>query len=413
MRTLMFTYKILRKENSGVLFVRIVKNRRKAEFTLGVAMSQKEYDDAMLLSTTASTQRQARYIRSLTDKLDAMQLDMVQYGLDKNMDASSLRDRIKAEILFLPDEEEESEKEKAKRELFMPFFRQRIDSKTNEGYKESQEYTYKKITEFADDANRLKFADIDLKWLNRFDEWLVGKGLSQNTRNIHFKNIRTIINRAIDEELTDKYPFRRFKIKPEATRKRSLTVEELRKLFTCEVEPYQEMYRDMFKLIFMLIGINAVDLFNLKEVTSSGRVEYRRAKTHRLYSIKVEPEAMELIKKYPGTSGLLSISDRWTSHKDFIKWTNKGLQKIGEMKIVGRGGKKKITSFWPDITTYWARHTWATIAYNDLDIPKDVISQALGHSMGSGITEIYLDRDQRKVDEANRRVLDWVLYGKK
>ena len=242
MRTLMFTYKILRKENSGVLFVRIVKNRRKAEFTLGVAMSQKEYDDAMLLSTTASKQRQARYIRSLTDKLDAMQLDMVQYGLDKNMDASSLRDRIKAEILFLPDEEEESEKEKAKRELFMPFFRQRIDSKTNEGYKESQEYTYKKITEFADDANRLKFADIDLKWLNRFDEWLVGKGLSQNTRNIHFKNIRTIINRAIDEELTDKYPFRRFKIKPEATRKRSLTVEELRKLFTCEVEPYVQTH---------------------------------------------------------------------------------------------------------------------------------------------------------------------------
>jgi integrase len=65
-----------------------------------------------------------------------------------------------------------------------------------------------------------------------------------------------------------------------------------------------------------------------------------------------------------------------------------------------------------DITSYWARHTWATIA-SQLDIPKDVISRALGHSFGVKTTDIYIKFDDTKIDEANRRVIDYVLYDKK
>ena len=65
----------------------------------------------------------------------------------------------------------------------------------------------------------------------------------------------------------------------------------------------------------------------------------------------------------------------------------------------------------PMLSSYVARHSWATIAAS-LDIPKDVIAHALGHG-GSSVTDIYIDFDQRKVDEANRRVLDWVFYGTK
>ena len=63
----------------------------------------------------------------------------------------------------------------------------------------------------------------------------------------------------------------------------------------------------------------------------------------------------------------------------------------------------------PHITTYWARHTWATIAAS-LDIPKETIAAGLGHG-GNTVTDIYIDFDRRKVDEANRRVIDWVYYG--
>ena len=60
---------------------------------------------------------------------------------------------------------------------------------------------------------------------------------------------------------------------------------------------------------------------------------------------------------------------------------------------------------------YKARHSWATIAA-ELEIPKETIAAALGHG-GNTVTDIYIDFDRKKVDEANRRVLDWVLYGKR
>ena len=58
-----------------------------------------------------------------------------------------------------------------------------------------------------------------------------------------------------------------------------------------------------------------------------------------------------------------------------------------------------------------ARHTWATVAIY-LDIPRETVAHALGHSLRD-VTEIYIDFDPRKVDEANRRVIDWVLYGRR
>ena len=81
------------------------------------------------------------------------------------------------------------------------------------------------------------------------------------------------------------------------------------------------------------------------------------------------------------------------------------------MERVGRVGRKLRKPLFPSLSSYWARHTWATIAAS-LDIPKETIAAALGHG-GNTVTDIYIDFDRRKVDEANRRVLDWVLYGKK
>ena len=64
------------------------------------------------------------------------------------------------------------------------------------------------------------------------------------------------------------------------------------------------------------------------------------------------------------------------------------------------------------LTTYYARHTWAYIAFN-LGIQKDVVSLALGHSFGVRVTDTYINADLSRVDEANRRVIDYVIYNKK
>lgn len=261
--------------------------------------------------------------------------------------------------------------------------------------------------------NNLAFEDITLTWLRSFDEWM-SYTCSTNSRSIYMRCMRAVINNAIDEEIIDQnlYAFRKFKIKNERTRKRSLTVEDLRLLRDYQCCEKHEKYRDIFMLIFYLIGINTIDLFNAKSLTD-GRIEYKRAKTGRLYSIKVEPEAQALIDKYKGKKHLLWVLDNYENYTDFTRRLNRNLKEIGPFELItrkdGKPGplKKKYNGLFPDLTTYWARHTWATIAAS-LDIPKETIAAALGHG-GNTVTDIYIDFDQKKVDEANRKVIDFIF----
>ena len=239
--------------------------------------------------------------------------------------------------------------------------------------------------------------------------WMIKSGMKTNAYAIHLRNIRSVFNYAIDNEYTTLYPFRKFKIKKEETRKRSLSVEQLQILKDYPCEEYQVRYRDIFMLMFYLIGINAADLFLAKpDSIENGRLEYKRAKTGKLYSIKIEPEAMEIINRYRGNSYLLNIMDEYKDYRNFLHRMGIALKEIGNMERVGRGGKKVREPLFKDLSSYWSRHTWATIAAS-IDIPKETISEALGHSIGSEVTSIYIKFDHKKVDEANRRVIDHIL----
>lgn len=401
----MFSYKFyIREEKNDLLMLRITNNRKKAEMSVGLRMTQSELDAA--LSGSSKNIRLEKMLASWTSQIKDLMLELSDRK-QVDMDVKEIRTILQERLLGIVAEKEPV----TANGNFTAYFQNFIDGKENKGTKGVYKHTLDKIRSFDPDVDMKRFEDIDLKWLTDF-ETFCAKTASKNARNIHLRNIRAVFNNAIDYEITSAYPFRRFKIRPEATRKRSLTVDELRKLFDYPIEEYAEIYRDMFKLIFVLIGVNTVDLHALKSITKDGRIEYKRAKTGRFYSIKVEPEALEIIKKYQGTNGLLCIADRWSDSRNFRHQLNKALQRIGEVERRGRGGKKIITAEFEGVSSYWARHSWATIAY-EIGIPKDVIAQALGHSDGHDVTNIYIREDVRKVDEANRRVLDWVLYGKR
>lgn len=272
--------------------------------------------------------------------------------------------------------------------------------------------TMKKVVAFAEamhqNAEDWEFEDITRTWAARFDRWLMRGTPSKNARNIHLRNVRHVCNVAVSEHLTDFYDFHAVHLKTVPTRKRSLTVEQLREFFNLEVEEHQRQYHDMFKLIFYLIGINSADLFGLRHKDlADGRIEYDRAKTGRHYSVKVEPEAMDIINRYAGKKMLLEPMDRYKDFRDYAHRLNENLQKMGSVEV-GKHGKKTRKPLFPDITTYWARHTWATIAAS-LDIPNETIAAALGHTYGNRITAVYIDFDMKKVDDANRAVIDYVL----
>lgn len=389
---------------SNKLSVRFINNRQKAELNLGIEATAADVSDGLYAidkpKLKSRIKQDLAYFKPRIEEI----INRKTPDWTKDIDVKFVRDFVGRELGILEDDDEDTVK-------FTRHFQRFIDVKDNKGTKGVYKHTLDKIRAFDHDIDKKSFEEIDLKWLNDFEHFCA-QTASKNARNIHLRNIRAVFNNAIDYEITSAYPFRRFKIKPEATRKRSLTVEELRKLFDYPVEPYAEIYREMFKLIFMFIGINTIDLYGLESITKDGRIEYKRAKTHRDYSIKVEPEAMEIINKYHGKNGLLCIADRWRDSRNFRHQCNKALQRIGKVERVGLGGKKIITAEFEKVTTYYARHSWATIA-RSIGVSIDDIALALGHGDGHNLTRIYIDEDRQKIDYANRRVLDWVLYCKK
>jgi integrase len=146
-----------------------------------------------------------------------------------------------------------------------------------------------------------------------------------------------------------------------------------------------------------------------------GRIEYRRAKTGKLYSIKIQPEAAALLEKYKGKKHLLNVFDRCSNYKAYQGTMNNALRRIGAPQVDKQGqvvkaknGQAKMAPLQKDLSIYWARYSWATYAA-DLDIPKDTISEALGHSHGAKVTGVYIKYNRDKVDAANRKVIDYVL----
>lgn len=289
-------------------------------------------------------------------------------------------------------------------ETFNQYFKDFISNKTGRTA-EIYQTTINKIEKFF--GKNIYFDDITLSWLESFDKKMqkeniknkkgdiIKTGLEINARAIHFRNIRAVFNNAIDNEIInlDIYPFRKFKIKKEKTRKRALTLDHIQLLFDYEGKEHLNWARDVSKLIFFLIGINVKDLYYLNDI-DNGYIYYNRAKTSRLYGIKIEPETMVLLEQFKGQKNLFSFSE-FELYQSLGKKINKHLKTISEeLKI-------------PKITTYTLRHTWATIAAS-LNIPKETIAAALGHG-GNTVTDIYINFDQKKIDDANRLVMDLVL----
>lgn len=389
-----------RKKDDGVYPIRVYLCHHKAIFvSTGLSAHEDEWEGSYISAKARNARARNSMLRNILDRVETLVL-----SLSKDKKLPFMSDKELAAVI-----REEISGEPAKKETFVDFIGRYAEKQKKENTKSVYLSTKEKVSQYDGNAT---FQTIDLNWLEGFDSWMEGNGLSVNSRSIHFRNIRTVFNEAIDNGETSFYPFRKFKIRKEETRKRSLSVDDLRLLRNYQGEDFIKEYQDMFMLMFYLIGVNSIDLYQaVPDSIVDGRFEYKRSKTGRLFSIKVEPEAMEIIERYKGKEHLLYVEDL----KDYRTYTYamcRGLKKLGEVEVKGRGGKKERKPLFPDISTYWARHTWATIAAS-LDIPKETISAALGHEIGSRVTSIYIDFDQKKVDEANRKVMDYVLYGNK
>lgn len=279
---------------------------------------------------------------------------------------------------------------------FIAYYNKFIDEKESINHRTAEIYTESlaKIQKF-DKRIPLLFEDINPGWLFRFETWMNKTGVkSANSRAIIFRNIRAVINSAINNDIIPQnlYPFRRFRIKEEDTLQKGLTIDEIKAIRGYQTRwPVEALARDTFMLSFYLIGINNNDLYNIEAITGNGRITYFRAKTGRKYSIKLEPEARELIERLKGTKHLLIYPEIYDNVHAMTHSVNKALKKIQD-----------------ELTMYHARHTWGTIARKECKASIDDIGTALGHTKKGGkkTTWGYIKEDENVSDKLNRQVLD-------
>lgn len=276
----------------------------------------------------------------------------------------------------------------------------------------------KNLIEYDPELEKLTFDDINVAWLRKYQNWLAEeRGMACNGANVYLRNLRTVFNYALKNEFTKaRYPFRDIDMSTTEPDKKLIPYEKFLQWATMPMPDYREFYRDLFMLSFYLCGIRPVDLLHVKkDQVEEGRLVYWPEKLNgrTKLSIKIEPEAWAIIKKYEGSEYLIDVMESRSDYKTFAKHWNEGLRAIGEDVLgqkKGRSGRTYTTvqhkSIVPYITVYYARTCWATYAYNVLDIPMDTISQALGHKSGLKVTNFYVKRDCTRVDKANRDMID-------
>lgn len=256
----------------------------------------------------------------------------------------------------------------------------------------------KVVIKFDADAPSRSLRAFRPQWAESLADWLE-KHYSGNTRRQVLANLNAVFNQAVEEKLVEANPVKGIKVGYVMTRKRNLSQKQIRTLWNCEPRGERERVAlDLFKFSFLTIATNTADIALLAPGhIFNGRIDYDRLKTGKHYSIKIVPELEPLLTQYADDSMLFTPFRKYRTYQSLVTNSDQALARLSRRLGL------------PGISMYWARHTWATLAA-ELDISIDVISSALGHSHGAKVTLVYINQDQKKVDDAHRRVIDFALY---
>ena len=256
------------------------------------------------------------------------------------------------------------------------------------------------------------FDELSPNLMEQYEAWLINRGLKQNTIRFYLRTLHTLFRKAVGEGMDcPRNLFAGIKISCVRTAKRAISEKEIRAI---ERLPLPEgssiaFARDIFMFSFYMRGMSFVDMAWLKKSSlRNGMLEYCRRKTNQHLAIGWEKEPQAIVERYAhltsGTPFLLPIIQKTdgTEYRQYqrkLENINRSLKRIGEMAGL------KIP-----LTTYVARHSWASIARN-MNISIAVISEGMGHSSYK-TTQIYLDSiDTSKIDEANRRIIRKINAG--
>jgi integrase/recombinase XerD len=240
----------------------------------------------------------------------------------------------------------------------------------------------------------LHFQDISVKFLEKYEEWMTeSQGKSLTTVGIYLRALRGIINGAIDAKIIDRevYPFgpKRYEIPASSNTKKAFDSDQLDKLFQAVPKiDEQQKAKDFWFFSFVCNGMNIKDIVYLKwKNINDGQIEFVREKTKRtkkakqkIIQVPLTDFAKSFIEKY-GNSDKSKTSYVFPIIDDSMSEEEKDQKKRAFTRFINQHLKNlaKDNGLNDDVSTYWARHSFATMAVRK-KASLEFVSEALGHS---------------------------------
>ena len=241
-----------------------------------------------------------------------------------------------------------------------------------------------------------------------YEQWLRTRKVSKNSSSFYMRTLRSAYNKVISRnQMEQTFPFRNVYTGVERTRKRAVPEDimvRLQKLDLTHSAPLA-FSRDMFIFSYCTRGMAFVDIAYLKkEDVSGGILSYVRHKTGQRLTVRIEPLIEEIIERYepfvhnsPYLFPIITSNDPEEAFRQYqtaLGYHNRKLKKLG-----------KLTGENLHLSSYTARHSWATVARKH-NVPLSVISAGMGHT-SEKTTLIYLDSVENSlIDKANEEILE-------
>lgn len=257
------------------------------------------------------------------------------------------------------------------------------------------------------EGHDVSFRRMDENLILGYNNWLERRGVVKNTISFYMRILRSIYNKAVKDSLTkQKFPFRNVYTGIDKTRKRALDEKVIKKIMELDLKdsPSLTLSRDIFMFSYCMRGMSFVDIAFLRKQSFDGDyISYRRQKTGQRLTVLVEPCIARIIQRYAklseGTPYIFPIissdnpEEAYRQYQTALGYHNRKLKELAKRANVNL-----------PLSSYWARHTWATVARNH-NIPVSVIGAAMGHS-SERTTLIYLaSLENSVIDKANRLVI--------
>ena len=264
----------------------------------------------------------------------------------------------------------------------------------------------------------LTFFDITPKWLKNFELWLHKEGKSKSTIGIYVRNIRVLFNIALKvHHIEAEYPFTVHKPKSSSGRKIALTAYQISLIADYNTDhPQEQFYRDIFMFSFLGCGMNLSDIARIRYSNiEDGELVFVREKTKNeeqdedKLHVPITKTMQAIIDKHGNKAiGFDSylfpiLKPDWSEERKFaevkklVKQVNIYVKRIANTVGINE-----------NVSSYVARHSWATIAKNS-GTSVEFLSEALGHSSVK-VTKGYLKSFEKSTREEHSDKMENAIY---